>query len=73
MYRELARSEHPADARQRSISRMLRMETDPERFVDPQWTQMEEAGKAEPYYLDLDTYEIRRSPEWYHFPQGGIL
>jgi hypothetical protein len=49
------------------------METTPERFVDPQWTPMEEAGRAEQYYLDLDTYEIKRNPEWYYFPQGGIL
>lgn len=58
---------------QRSVAKMLRMETEPERLVDPTFLPMREAGRDGTYYLNLSTMDLQRHPGWYDLPRGGIL
>ena len=57
---------------QRSVSRMLQMETRPGRLMDPNYTRLEESTGGT-YYVDLSTWDVQRHPGWYQLPRGGIL
>ncbi|WWC63468.1 uncharacterized protein I303_106071 [Kwoniella dejecticola CBS 10117] len=57
----------------RSVSRMVKMEMQPERLVDPLFIPIQEAGRNDVYYLNMATWDIQRHPGWYDLPRGGIL
>ncbi|KAK8854687.1 hypothetical protein IAR55_003426 [Kwoniella newhampshirensis] len=57
----------------RSVAKMLKMETQPERLVDPLFTPFQEAGRKGVYYVNLSNWDIQRHPGWYDLPRGGIL
>ncbi|ORY35502.1 P-loop containing nucleoside triphosphate hydrolase protein [Naematelia encephala] len=57
----------------RSVAKMLQMETQPKRLVDPIFTPLHEEGRDGVYYVNLTTWDIQRHPGWYDLPRGGIL
>ncbi|WWC90504.1 uncharacterized protein L201_005440 [Kwoniella dendrophila CBS 6074] len=57
----------------RSVARMIKMEMQPEKFVDPIFIPIKEAGRDGIYYLNLNNWDIQRHPGWYDLPRGGIL
>ncbi|WVQ80158.1 hypothetical protein IAT38_002263 [Cryptococcus sp. DSM 104549] len=80
LYEALANYENPRGVRTnlyryqlRSVARMLQMETQPQRLVDPLFTPFKEAGRDRMYYVNLDTWDVQRHPGWYDLPRGGVL
>ncbi|WVQ72084.1 hypothetical protein IAR50_001629 [Cryptococcus sp. DSM 104548] len=57
----------------RSVAKMMQMETQPKRLVDPLFTPLEEAGTDKTYYVNLSNWDIQRHPGWYDLPRGGVL
>ncbi|OXG48040.1 DNA supercoiling protein [Cryptococcus neoformans] len=57
----------------RSVAKMLQMETNPHKLVDPLFTPFREAGNNRTYYINLSTWDIQRHPGWFDLPRGGIL
>ncbi|WVQ95089.1 hypothetical protein IAU59_002183 [Kwoniella sp. CBS 9459] len=57
----------------RSVAKMVQMETQPRRLVDPAFTAFREAGRDAEYYINLNNWDIQRYPGWYELPKGGIL
>ncbi|KIR27533.1 DNA supercoiling protein [Cryptococcus deuterogattii LA55] len=57
----------------RSVAKMLQMETNPHKLVDPLFTPFREAGNDRIYYINLSTWDIQRHPGWFDLPRGGIL
>ncbi|KAK6910808.1 hypothetical protein I203_104841 [Kwoniella mangroviensis CBS 8507] len=57
----------------RSVAKMVQMEMQPERLVDPSFTPLQEAGRDATYYVNLSNWDIQRHPGWYDLPKGGIL
>ncbi|WRT68549.1 uncharacterized protein IL334_005526 [Kwoniella shivajii] len=57
----------------RSVAKMVRMEMQPEKLVDPLFTPFREAGREGAYYVNLSNWDIQRHPGWYDLPKGGIL
>lgn len=51
---------------------MLQMETIPGTMVDPRYSRLLDTSER-PYYLDLSTMTIRRSPARFALSRGGIL
>jgi hypothetical protein len=58
---------------QRSVAKMLQMETKPGKLVDPTFVPFRESGRDGSYYVDLRTFVVQRHPGWYTLPRGGIL
>ncbi|WVR09439.1 hypothetical protein IAU60_006506 [Kwoniella sp. DSM 27419] len=57
----------------RSVAKMVQMEMQPDRLVDPLFSPFEEAGRSGTYYVNLTTWDVQRHPGWYELPRGGIL
>ena len=58
---------------QRTVAKMLQMETKPGRLIDTHFTAFEESGRQGTYYVDMAVGDIQRHPGWYDLPRGGIL
>ena len=58
---------------QRSLARMLQMETTPRALVDPVFTPFTEAGRDGRYYINFSNWDIQAHPSQYELPRGGIL
>ncbi|ODO11128.1 hypothetical protein I350_01731 [Cryptococcus amylolentus CBS 6273] len=57
----------------RSVAKMLQMETQSKRLVDPLFTPLKEAGADRIYYVNMSNWDIQRHPGWYDLPRGGVL
>ncbi|KLT41386.1 hypothetical protein CC85DRAFT_286564 [Cutaneotrichosporon oleaginosum] len=56
----------------RSVARMLQMETEPGTMPDPSYSRCTSAT-GEPYFVNLSSMEITRSPAQFALSRGGIL
>lgn len=63
---------HEADA-QRSVARMLQMETNPATMVSAAFSPVVEQVTGQDYYVNLSTMDIRRYPDRFPLSRGGIL
>ncbi|KAL7422461.1 hypothetical protein Q5752_003109 [Cryptotrichosporon argae] len=57
----------------RSVARMLKMESQPGKMVDPHLVPVPEAGTWRTYYLNPTTMDVRLEPPRYALSRGGIL
>lgn len=51
----------------------MKMETNPDQFLDPHLTPVDEAGVATKFYVSFSTGEISRLPVYHTLPRGGLL
>lgn len=58
---------------QRSVGKMLKMETSPGTLIDPTLVPLLAADGASTYYLDFRNWTVHATAPFYTLPRGGIL